>query len=145
MTEKDFAELLGRCCQGDKDVTIKSAIEHMQGALFVMMPLQQDCFFSNIRNTTVVEWSRTAIILKDSERNLYRITPDENNDLTIDQDGYEAYYLLADECGLDKILNPVAVAELQRLQAESVADAISEGRESRRAEYDRLKAEFEGD
>ena len=144
MTEKDFAALLGRCCQGDKDISLKSAIELMQASLSGMMPDQREAD-SDICGATVVAWRDSEILLRDSEGKLYRIVPEDEARLEIDQDGYEAYYLLVDEGALDKVLPPVAVAEWRRLQTEAIEDLKSKGRESRRAEYDRLRAEFECD
>ena len=141
MTEKDFAALLGRGCQGDKGININKAIEHMQGALFVMMPNQQEAD-PDLCGSTVVAWRDSEILLKDSEGKLYRVAPDDENRLEIDQDGYEAYYLLINEGALDRVLNPVAVAELQRLQAEAVEESSLKGRDRERAEYERLKAEY---
>ena len=143
MTEKDFAALLGRCCQGNEDISLKRAIEHMQGALFVMMPDQRESD-SDICGATVVAWRDSEILIRDSEGKLYRIVPEDEGRLEIDQDGYETFYLLVDEGAIDKVFSPYVVAEWRRLQAESIAELTSKGRESRRAEYDRLKAEFEG-
>ena len=144
MTEKDFAALLGRYRNSDKELTIESAIELMQSSLSGMMPDQREAD-SDICGATVVAWRDSEILLRDSEGKLYRIVPEDEARLEIDQDGYEAYYLLVDEGALDKVFSPYVVAEWRRLQAESIAELKSKGRESRRAEYDRLKAEFECD
>ena len=144
MIEKDFAALLGRCCQGDKDISLKSAIEHMQGALFMMMPDQREAD-SDICGATVVAWRDSEILIRDSEGKLYRIVPEDEGRLEIDQDGYEAYYLLVNEGALNKVLNPIAVTEWRRLQAEAIEDLRSKGRDRERAEYEKLKAKYESD
>ena len=141
MTEKDFAALLGRCCQGDKDINVKSAIDHMQGALFAMMPDQQEAD-SDICGATVVAWRDSEILLRGSEGKLYRIAPNDENALKIDQDGYEAYYLLVNEGAIGDVFSPDVVTEWRRLQAEAVEALKSKGRESRRAKYELLNAEF---
>ena len=144
MIEGDFAALVGRYRNSDKELTIESAIELMQAALSSMMPDQRETD-SDICGATVVAWRDSEILLKDSEGKLYRIAPDEENRLEIDQDGYETYYLLVNEGAIDKVFSPDVVAEWRRLQAEAIAELKSKGRESRRAEYDRLRAEFECD
>ena len=141
MTKSEFASLLEIYSNSGKDVDIESAIELMQSALFRLMPDSRESDL-DICGATVVAWSDTAILLRDSEGGLWRIAPNDENDLKIDQDGYEAYYLLVDEKALGKVINPVALAEFQRLQDESVAETIANGRESRRATYELLKAEF---
>ena len=143
MIEKDFAALLGRCCQGDKDISLKSAIEHMRSVLAALMPDQQE-ETSDLRGTTVLEWNSSAILLEDSEGKLYRVSTDGDGDVGINQYCDSVFNLLSVEGSLDKIFDPLAVAELQRLQAEAVEESRIKGRESRRAEYDRLRAEFEG-
>ena len=143
MTKIEFATLLGICSNSSKEVNIESAIELMQSALFQLMPDSRGSTL-DICGSTVVAWRPEGILLKDSEGKLYRLAIDEERDLAIDQDGYEAFYLLVDENALNKVLNPVALAEFQRLQAESVAEAIAKGRDARLATYKLLKAEFEG-
>jgi len=143
MTEGGFAALVGRYRRSDKDVTIKSAIALMQDSLAGLMPDQQEKD-SEICGTTVLAWCSSAILLKDSEGKLYRIATDDNGDLTIDQDSDSALNLLSVEGALDKVFNPDAVAELQRLQAEFVAEARDKGRNAELAELERLKAKYEG-
>mgnify|MGYP000282311334 CR=1 FL=1 len=143
MTKSEFATLLEIYSNSGKELNIESAIELMQSALFQLMP---DSRGSNldICGSTVAAWGSDGILLKDSEGKLYRLAIDEERNLGIDQDGYEAYYLLVDEDALDKVFNPVALAEFQRLQEVKVAETIAKGRDARRADYERLKAEFEG-
>ena len=144
MTKNEFATLLGIYSNSGKDVNIESAIELMQSALFQLMPDSRGSDL-DICGSTVVAWRPEGILLKDSEGKLYRLAIDEERNLAIDQDGYEAYYLLVDEDALDKVINPVALAEFQRLQDVKVAETIAKGRDARRADYERLKAEFGGE
>ena len=143
MTEGDFAALLGRWCRSEEDVTVETAIAHMQAALCALMPDQQQ-EDSDICGATVVAWRNSEILLKDSEGKLYRIALDDENDFKIDQDGYESYYLLVDEGSLAKVLSPEAVAEFQRLQLVVVEETTTKNRDAELAEYERLKAKYEG-
>ena len=143
MTEGDFAALLGRWCRSAETVTLKDAIAHMQHALFSLMPDQQESD-SDICGATVVAWNSSAILLKDSEGLLYRISTDRDGDVGINQYPDLVFNLLSVEGALDKIFNVDAVAELQRLQAEFVAEVSGKARDADRAEYERLKVQFEG-
>ena len=144
MTENEFAAFLGRYPRSDDKLTIKNAIILMQSALYALMPSQQDQD-SDIRGATVVEWDSSAIILKDSEGQLYRVSIGEESELTIDQDARAAFNLLSVEGALDKVLNPEAVTELHRLQAEFVFEAKARAKNAERTEYERLKAKYERD
>ena len=143
MTKLEFATLLGIYSNSGKEVNIESAIELMQSALFQLMPDSRGSDL-DICGSTVVAWGPEGILLKDSEGKLYRLAIDEERNLAIDQDGYEAYYLLVDEKALDKVFSPVALAEFQRLQDAKVSETIAKGRDARLATYELLKAEFEG-
>ena len=143
MTEGDFAQILGLYCYSDETVTVKGAIALMQDVLYNLMPDQQDSFFSDILDTTLVQWDRFSILLKDSEGNLYRLVTNDG-ELSIDQDCEKAFNLLSGEGSLAKVFNPDAVAELQRLQTEFVAEKSGKARDAERAEYERLEAKFEG-
>jgi|GEM_PF-3121467 len=142
MTEKDFAALLGCDSTSTKDLAIERAIALMHSALSGLMPDQRECFLSDIRDTTVVVWDGTAIILKNAEGNIYRVAPGIDGCLMIDQDHLFAFNLLFVEGSLDKVLNHEAVAELHRLQAEVVAEASAKTRNAEMAEYKRLKAKY---
>ena len=142
MTENDFAALLGIYCNSAETVTIKGAIALMHDVLYNLMPDQQ-VEDSDLRGATVVEWNSFAILLKDSEGKLYRVSTDGDGDVGINQHCDLVFNLLSVEGSLDKIFDPVAVAELQRLQAEVVEERKSKALNERRAEYELLKAEFE--
>lgn len=143
MTKKDFAALLGIYCNSSETVTIKGAIALMQDALSALMPDQQ-VEDSDLRGMTVLEWNSSAILLKDSEGKLYRVSTDGDGDVGINQYCDLVFNLLSVEGSLDKIFDPVAVAELQRLQAEIVEERMAKIRDARRSEDERLRVEFEG-
>ena len=143
MTKGEFASLLGLRSNSAEDMTIKSAIALMQEVLYNLMPDQQE-EDSDLRGTTVLEWNSSAILLKDSEGKLYRVSTDGDGDVGINQHSDLVFNLLSVEGSLEKIFDSAAVAELQRLQSEVVAESRAKVRDARRADYERLKAEFEG-
>lgn len=116
MNESDFASLVGLYRKSDKDLTRASAIELMKVSLVSLMPGQQ-VSGSDICGATVVAWRDSGILLKDSEGKLYLITSDDETRLEIDQDGSAAYWLLVNECALDKVFSLDIVTEWQRLQS----------------------------
>ena len=144
MTKGEFASLLGLHSNSAEDVTIKSAIDLMRSVLSSLMPSQQE-EDSDLRGMTVLEWNSSAILLEDSEGKLYRVSTDGDGDVGINQYCDSVFNLLSVEGSLDKIFDSAAVAELQRLQSEVVEERKSKALNERRAEYERLKAEFEGE
>ena len=84
------------------------------------------------------------MLLEDPSGNLYRIRSINDEGLLISQDSGMAFDLLFDKDALDKVFDIDAVAELQRLQAEYVADNMAKRLDAERANYERLKLKFEG-
>ena len=143
MTKGEFAALLGLRSNSAEDVTIKSAIVLMRSVLSALMP-DQACSDSDMRGTKVVEWNGSQVLLEDPVGHLYRLATCEDGNLAIDQNCESVFNLLSVEGSLDKIFDPVAVAELQRLQSVVVEERKSKALNERRAEYERLKAKYEG-
>ena len=143
MTKGDFAALLGLHSNSAEDISIEGAIALMRSVLSALMPSQQGAD-SDIRGTTVLEWDGCSMLLQDSEGKLYRIGSISDEGLLISQDCGLVFDLLFDEDALSKVFDVDAVAELQRLHAEYVAEAMTKNRDARRSNYELLKAEFEG-
>ena len=143
MTKGEFAALLGLPSRIAEDITITSAIDLMRSVLSALMrDLQDPCL--DIRGSTVLEWNESSVLLQDSGGKLYRIRSDGDGDLTLSSDSSSVFNLLSVEGSLDKIFDSAAVAELQRLQAEVVAERRAKGIDAERAELKRLKLKYEG-
>ena len=143
MTKGEFAALLGIHSNSAEDVSIEGAIALMRSVLSALMPSQQGTD-SDIRGTTVLEWDGCSMLLEDPVGNLYRIGSISDEGLLISQDCGLVFDLLFDKDALSKVFDVDAVAELQRLHDEYVAENINKKRDARRATYERLKAKYEG-
>ena len=143
MTKSEFAALLGIHSNSAENINIECAIDLMRSVLSALMrDLQDPCL--DIRGSTVLEWNESSVLLQDSGGKLYRIRSDGDGDLTLSSDSSSVFNLLSVEGSLDKIFDSAAVAELQRLQAEVVAERRAKGIDAERAELKRLKLKYEG-
>ena len=143
MTKGEFAALLGIHSNSAEDINIECAIDLMRSVLSSLMPSQQGTD-SDICGTTVLEWSGSSMLLEDPSGKLYRIGSINDEGLLISQDCGMAFDLLFDKDALDKVFDVDAVAELQRLHDEYVADNTTKDLDADRALYERLKLKFEG-
>ena len=143
MTKGEFAALLGLHSNSAEDISVEGAIVLMKSVLSALMPSQQGTD-SDVRGTTVLAIDGSSILLQDSEGKLYRVGSISDEGLLISQDCGLAFDLLFDEDALGKVFDADAVAELQRLHAEYVADTTTKKRDARRSNYELLKSEFEG-
>ena len=143
MTKGEFASLLGLHSNSAEDISIEGAIALMKSVLSALMPSQQGTD-SDMRGTTVLAIDGCSILLQDLEGKLYRIGSIGDEGLLISQDCGLAFDLLFDEDALSKVFDADAVAELQRLHAEYVAESTAKKRDAERATYERLKLKFEG-
>ena len=143
MTRGEFAVLLGLHSNSEEDISIECAIALMRSVLSALMPSQQEAD-SDIRGTKVLAIDGCSILLQDLEGKLYRVGSISDEGLLISQDCGLVFDLLFDEDALGKVFDIEAVAELQRLHAEYVAETMTKKRDAERATYERLKAKYEG-